>query len=96
MTFKQTLYNDLPAQVAEPVKAIGYADDWSFLVSCKSIEEGEELMQETILDVHSWLFNHGFKMSIEKSVMMHICKLRPRKRPQPNTVITVDGEEFNI
>lgn len=82
MTFKQTLYNDLPAQAAEPVKAIVYADDWSFLVSCKSIEEGEELMQETILDVHS--------------VMMHICKLRPRKRPHPNTVITVDGEEFNI
>jgi predicted ATP-grasp superfamily ATP-dependent carboligase len=52
----------------EPVKIIGYADDWMILTSHKHVRTSENLIQKAMHQITKWADNTGFQISILSSL----------------------------
>jgi Reverse transcriptase (RNA-dependent DNA polymerase) len=53
--------------IQEPVKIIGYADDWMIFTSHKDVRTCETRMQKAMQQIIKWTNDTGFQISIEKT-----------------------------
>jgi hypothetical protein len=70
----------------EPVKIIGYEDDWMILTSQKYVKTSENRIKKAMHQITKWVDNTGFEISIEKT------KLETVNKPTIN--IWIKGERI--
>jgi predicted ATP-grasp superfamily ATP-dependent carboligase len=56
--------------IEEPIKILGYADDWILLTSHEHARMSENRIHKAIQKITKWADNTGFQISIEKTKSM--------------------------
>lgn len=86
--------NDLKHHLLEGVDLLLFADDLSIHSSSKRMMDIENQLQLALDAIVNWENITGFKISSEKSKVLHFCCLRPRKDPHPEPILLIRGEKL--
>jgi hypothetical protein len=72
--------------IQEPVKIIGYADEWMILYSHKHVRTSENRIQKAMHQITKWVDNTGCQISIEniKSILS-VKRITKQKTDQQST-----------
>jgi hypothetical protein len=78
------------------VKIIGYADDWTIYLAHANMAATWTKLQDTVDNLESWSEQNGFRFSQTKTVMIHFCRLRPRRNPHVDPKISLKGHDIKL
>ena len=73
--------NGLPSVVPPAVKSSLYVDDYMIYASSTKIQELQRQLQSAINQVTAWTNTHGYKISTDKTVAIHIHRSRSYNEP---------------
>jgi hypothetical protein len=89
--------NQITQNVALPTKIIGYANDWVIYTrDHHDMQNAQTNLQLTVNTIASGAGNIGFHISPEKTVCMHICRLKLKIATHPDPQITLDGRILEV
>lgn len=78
--------NDVVNQIDPDVQILLYADDICLFFKSQSIENCNLNLQSTLDKINAWMRVHGFKISPDKSAVMHFCR-KYKSHPDPQLLI---------
>lgn len=78
--------NDVVNQIDPSINVYLYADDIVLFYKHKSMEAIETQLQTALNSINNWMKTHGFKISPEKSTIVHFCRKYKSHRDPSLTV----------
>jgi len=88
--------NQITSCIQEPIKIVGFADDWTLYLRHHNLEFIQETMQKALNNLTTWSNENGFRFSSEKTVVMHFHRLRPRINPIVKPKFKLNGQWLKI
>jgi hypothetical protein len=80
---------EITNQIRQPVKTVGYADDWAIFTSDRDMETAETNMQTALNGETKWTRQKVFKILPEKTVCIHIRRKRTNNHRDPEIQLNV-------
>ena len=68
--------NNITSSLPDSVKCTLYMEDIAIYSSSRNLAALERQLQLAVMSLYMWSRDHGFTFSVDKSVVMHFCKLR--------------------
>jgi hypothetical protein len=73
--------------IRPPVKVIGYIDDSVIYTKDQDMSFAQNNLQKAMNPFADWIKNFGFHISIDKTMVMHICKKGIRNHEVPRIIL---------
>jgi hypothetical protein len=80
--------------IEEPVKIMGYADDWMILTSHKHVRTSENRIQKALHQITKSADNTGFQISTEKTKSKPFSRKMYQSANRPTLNIWMKGERI--
>jgi ribonuclease HI len=85
--------NSLPSVLPRYVSSSLYVDDFAIFASSNSIPALQRRMQMALNKVTTWVDEHGFRLSMEKTKVVHFTR---RRGPYPDPSLTLHNTALQV